>query len=128
MKKIAVIQDLAGLGKCSLTAAIPVISVMGVQAVPLPTAVLSNQTGYPSYFCDNYTEHMEQIMDEWEKRGFSPDGIYTGFLADEEQADKILVLDDGELAGVGTHKELMESCEVYREICLSQLSEQEVNR
>ena len=128
MKKIAVIQDLSGLGKCSLTAAIPVISVMGVQAVPLPTAVLSNQTGYPSYFCDNYTEHMEQIMDEWEKRGFSPDGIYTGFLADEEQADKILVLDDGELAGVGTHKELMESCEVYREICLSQLSEQEVNR
>ena len=74
MKKIAVIQDLSGLGKCSLTAAIPVISVMGVQAVPLPTAVLSNQTGYPSYYCDNYTEHMEQIMDEWEKRGFSPDG------------------------------------------------------
>ena len=52
MKKIAVIQDLSGLGKCSLTAAIPVISVMGVQAVPLPTAVLSNQTGYPSYYCD----------------------------------------------------------------------------
>ena len=45
-----------------------------------------------------------------------------------KQADKILVLDDGKLAGVGTHKELMESCEVYREICLSQLSEQEVNR
>lgn len=90
MKKIAVIQDLSGLGKCSLTAAIPVISVMGVQAVPLPTAVLSNQTGYPSCYCDDYTEHMEQIMTEWEKRKFSPDGIYTGFLADEEQADKIL--------------------------------------
>nr|WP_294664093.1 pyridoxamine kinase [uncultured Blautia sp.] len=90
MKKIAVIQDLSGLGKCSLTAAIPVISVMGVQAVPFPTAVLSNQTGYPSYYCDDYTEHMEQIMTEWEKRKFSPDGIYTGFLADEEQADKIL--------------------------------------
>lgn len=90
MKKIAVIQDLSGLGKCSLTAAIPVISVMGVQAVPLPTAVLSNQIGYPSYYCDDYTEHMEQIMTEWEKRKFSPDGIYTGFLADEEQADKIL--------------------------------------
>ncbi|MDO4340190.1 MAG: ABC transporter ATP-binding protein [Eubacteriales bacterium] len=45
-----------------------------------------------------------------------------------KQADKILVLDDGCLAGVGTHKELMQSCEVYREICLSQLSEQEVNR
>ncbi len=45
-----------------------------------------------------------------------------------KQADKILVLDDGALAGIGTHKELMESCQVYREICLSQLSEQEVNR
>lgn len=45
-----------------------------------------------------------------------------------KQADKILVLDDGELSGVGTHQELMKSCEVYREICLSQLSEQEVDR
>ncbi len=45
-----------------------------------------------------------------------------------KQADKILVLDDGCLAGVGTHQELLQACEVYREICLSQLSEQEVNR
>lgn len=45
-----------------------------------------------------------------------------------KQADKILVLDDGELKGMGTHQELLETCEVYREICLSQLSEQEVNR
>lgn len=90
MKKIAVINDLSGLGKCSLTAAIPVISVMGVQACPLPTAILSNQTGYASYFWDDYTEHMEAIMQEWKKRDFHPDGIYTGFLAKEEQVDKIL--------------------------------------
>nr|WP_294525361.1 pyridoxamine kinase [uncultured Blautia sp.] len=90
MKKIAVLNDLSGLGKCSLTAAIPVISAMGVQACPLPTAVLSNQTGYASYYCDDYTQHMDAIMDEWEKRDFHPDGIYTGFLAGEKQADKIL--------------------------------------
>ena len=59
MKKIAVINDLSGLGKCSLTAAIPVISVMGVQACPLPTAVLINQTGYESYFCEDFTDHMD---------------------------------------------------------------------
>lgn len=68
MKKIAVIHDLSGLGKCSLTAAIPVISAMGVQACPLPTAILSNQTGYGSYFWDDYTDRMELIMDEWKKR------------------------------------------------------------
>ena len=90
MKKIAVINDLSGLGKCSLTAAIPVISVMGLQACPLPTAVLSNQTGYDSYFCDDYTDRMETYMLEWKKRGFRPDGVYTGFLAREVQADKLL--------------------------------------
>ena len=41
-------------------------------------------------------------------------------------ADQIVVLDDGEMAGCGTHEELLKSCEVYREICLSQLSEEEV--
>ena len=61
MKKIAVINDLSGLGKCSLTAAIPVISVMGVQACPLPTAVLSNQTGYESYFCEDFTEDFSRM-------------------------------------------------------------------
>ncbi len=90
MKKIAVLNDLSGLGKCSLTAAIPVISVMGVQACPLPTAILSNQTGYDSYYCDDYTEHMDPIMEEWKKRNFSPDGIYTGFVAEARQIEKIL--------------------------------------
>ena len=61
MKKIAVLNDLSGMGKCSLTAAIPVISVMGIQACPLPTAVLSAQTGFPSYYCDDYTDRMDAI-------------------------------------------------------------------
>ena len=90
MKKIAVLNDLSGLGKCSLTAAIPVISVMGIQACPLPTAVLSCQTGFPSYFCDDYTDRMDKFMDEWKNLDFQPDGIYTGFLADAAQADKVV--------------------------------------
>ena len=88
MKKIAVLNDLSGMGKCSLTAAIPVISVMGIQACPLPTAVLSAQTGFSSYYCDDYTDRMDAIMEEWKKMDFYPDGIYTGFLADARQADK----------------------------------------
>ena len=49
MKKIAVINDLSGFGKCSLTAAIPVISAHGVQCCPLTTGIFSNQTGFDSY-------------------------------------------------------------------------------
>ena len=41
-------------------------------------------------------------------------------------ADQIVVLDDGAAVGIGTHEELFENCEVYREICLSQLSKEEV--
>lgn len=89
-KKIAVINDLSGFGKCSLTAAIPVISVMGVQPCPLPTAVLSAQTAYPSYYLDDFTEKMENIRREWEKLGAEFDGIYTGFAASEEQIGHIL--------------------------------------
>ena len=41
-------------------------------------------------------------------------------------ADQIIVLDDGNMAGIGTHKELMKNCEVYRQIAMSQLSEEEL--
>ena len=41
------------------------------------------------------------------------------------QADKIIVLDDGKQAGIGTHAELLENCDIYREICYSQLSKEE---
>ncbi|MCI8722349.1 MAG: pyridoxamine kinase [Ruminococcus sp.] len=88
-KKIAVINDLSGFGRCSLTAAIPTISVMGVQPCPLPTAVLSAQTGFPSYYCDDYTEKMEYFRQEWEKMGVQFDGIYTGFVASETQIRRI---------------------------------------
>src|SRR5699024_1382943 len=90
MKKIAILNDLSGLGKCSLAAAIPVISVMGVQACPLPTAILSAQTGFDSYYYDDYSAHISEIMGEWDKMGFRPDGIYTGFLAGETQAERVL--------------------------------------
>lgn len=52
--------------------------------------------------------------------------IVSQRAASIKQADRILVLDDGQLAGQGTHEELLQSCDVYREICLSQLSEKEV--
>lgn len=90
VKRVAVINDMSGLGKCSLTAAIPVISVMGVQACPVPTAVLTNQTGYDSYYCDDYTDKIDYYTSEWQKRELTLDGIYTGFLGSEAQVEKIL--------------------------------------
>lgn len=90
MKRIALINDLSGFGKCSLTAAIPVISVMGIQACPLPTAILSAQTGFRDYFCDDYTNRMDEFTRQWKKLGVSFDGIYSGYLAGHQQIEKVL--------------------------------------
>lgn len=94
VKKVAAIHDLSGLGKCSLTVAIPVLSVLGVQACPLPTAVLTGQTGFPSYYMDDYTDKIDYYTEEWSKAGIRFDGIYTGFLANEAQVDKIFAFID----------------------------------
>ncbi|WP_313235836.1 pyridoxamine kinase [Sporosarcina ureae] len=90
MKKVAIIQDLSSFGKCSLTAAIPVLSVMGVQACPLPTAVLSAQTEYPSYYCHDLTNVIPRYTEEWKKLNVTFDGIHTGYITGKEQIHQIL--------------------------------------
>lgn len=53
-KKIAVINDFCGFGRCSIAVSLPIISAMGIQCCPLPTAIFSNHTGYESFY---RTEH-----------------------------------------------------------------------
>ncbi len=89
MKRIALINDLSGFGKCSLTAAIPVISVMGMQACPLPTAILSAQTGFEDYYCDDFTDRMGLFTEQWKKMDVTFDGIYSGYLASSTQMEKV---------------------------------------
>lgn len=84
--RVAAIHDLSGLGRCSLTVALPVLSVMGSQCAPMPTAVLSSQTGGVSgyTFCD-MTDQMGPIADHWKAVDARFDAIYTGFLGSEAQ-------------------------------------------
>ena len=84
-KKIAVINDLSGFGRCSIAVALPLISHLGVQCCPLPTAIFSNHTGFPSFYFDDYTDSMAPYMTEWEKLGLEFEGILTGFLGSSQQ-------------------------------------------
>ena len=84
-KKAAVINDYSGFGRCSLAVALPILSVMGVQCCPLPTAIFSNHTGFPSYYWTDFTQHMEPYMAEWEKLDLRFNAIATGFLGSEPQ-------------------------------------------
>lgn len=90
MKRVALINDLSGFGKCSLTAAIPVISVMGIQACPVPTAILTAQTGFGEFFCDDFTDRMDYFTEQWKKMEVSFDGIYSGYLASPSQIEKVM--------------------------------------
>lgn len=89
-KKIAVINDMTGFGRCSLAVAIPIISKLRVQCCWVPTAVLSNHTGFPSYFMDDYTKHFAAYTAEWKKLGLEFNGISTGFLGSSEQVHLVM--------------------------------------
>lgn len=86
-KKIAMINDLSGYGRCSLTVAIPIISAMKMQCCPIPTSILSNHTGFPVYFFDDYTEKMPSYIEKWKELNLSFDGIVSGFLGSEAQIE-----------------------------------------
>ena len=84
--RVAAIHDLSGLGRCSLTVALPVLSVMGCQCAPMPTAVLSSQTGgVTGYTFLDMTDQMGPIADHWKAVDARFDAIYTGFLGSEQQ-------------------------------------------
>ena len=86
-KKIAVINDFCGFGRCSLTVSLPIISALKVQCCPVPTSVFSNHTAYDSFFYTDYTSNMDAYIEEWKKLGLTFDGILTGFLGSPEQTE-----------------------------------------
>lgn len=86
-KKIAVINDMSGYGRCSIAVSLPVISKLKVQCCPVPTAIFSNHTGYEQYFFDDYTEKMPEYIRNWKLLGLEFSGIYSGFLGSDAQID-----------------------------------------
>lgn len=89
MKKVAAINDLSGSSRCSLTVAMPVISAMGIQCCVLPTAILSNHTGYKSFYFEDFTDGMEQFATNWQKQNLKFDCIYSGFLGSDRQIETV---------------------------------------
>lgn len=86
--KVAAIHDMSGLGRCSLTVVLPVLSAMGAQCCPLPTALLSAHTAFPpsenAAFLD-LTGEMERSARHWAELNQRFDAVYSGFLGSERQ-------------------------------------------
>lgn len=86
-KKLAVFHDMSGYGRCSLTVALPVISALGVQGCPIPTAVLSNHLGFPVWFERDLTEDMPAYIQKWQELSLQFDGVLIGYLAGSRQME-----------------------------------------
>lgn len=87
-KRVAAIHDISGIGKCSLTAAIPVISSAGIETAVMPTAVLSTHTGdIKGFTYRDLTNDLVPFYEHWKSLGIEFDGIYSGFLGSTEQVD-----------------------------------------
>ena len=88
--RVAAIHDLSGFGRCSLTVAIPILSAMGVQCCPLPTAFLSTHTGgFEGYTFLDLTDEMEKAAHHWKTLDLKFQAVYSGFLGSEHQIEVV---------------------------------------
>lgn len=87
--RIAAIHDLSCFGRCSLTIALPVLSAMGCQCCPLPTALLSAHTGFPGNTFLDLAAEMGRIAEHWAAMDLQFDAIYSGFLGSADQVDTV---------------------------------------
>lgn len=84
--RVAAIHDMSGFGRCSLTVAMPILSVMGVQCCPVPTASLSTHTGgFQGFTFLDMTDEMPKIAAHWKSLGLEFQSVYSGFLGSERQ-------------------------------------------
>ena len=88
--RVAAVHDLSGFGRCSLTVAIPILSAMGVQCCPLPTAFLSTHTGdFEGYTFLDLTDEMEKAAAHWKSLDLKFQSVYSGFLGSEHQIEVV---------------------------------------
>ncbi|MDF7664032.1 pyridoxamine kinase [Bifidobacterium sp. ESL0763] len=87
--RVAAVHDMCGYGKCSLTAAIPILSACGCDVCPVPTALFSAHTKFPVYTFHDTTDILSGYLDAWRKIDVDLDGVYSGFLGSAEQVDII---------------------------------------
>ncbi|MCI1833817.1 MAG: pyridoxine kinase, partial [Bifidobacterium tibiigranuli] len=83
--RVAAVHDMCGYGKCSLTAAIPILSAAGCDVCPVPTALFSAHTKYKVFTFHDTTEILSGYLDAWKQEDVDLDGVYSGFLGSAEQ-------------------------------------------
>lgn len=87
--RAVLINDMSCLGRCSLTAAMPIISACGIESVPLPTGIFSAHTEFEGFVKEDLTDDIDKISNHWKSLGERFDCIYSGYLASCKQAESV---------------------------------------
>ena len=88
--RVVAINDLSGLGRVALMVAIPILSTMGIQVNPLPSALLSASTNFKRFKMLDLTDQMVAFIQHWKQENLVFDSIYTGFLGNERQIEIVI--------------------------------------
>lgn len=92
LPRLALIHAISGFGHSTMSVILPVVSVMGIQGCPLPTALFSNHTGFSNWYKLDFTEHMMPYLEAWNALQVTFDGIYSGYLGSGAQCEAVLEL------------------------------------
>lgn len=87
--RVAAVHDMCGYGKCSLTAAIPILSAAGCDVCPVPTGIFSAHTHYETFTFRDTTDMLPGYLDAWRAEGVEIDAVYSGFLGNAKQVEII---------------------------------------
>ena len=85
--RLAAIHDLSGFGRAALTVVTPILSTMGIQVCPVPTAIFSTHGMFPECQCIDLTDYLQGFLEHWRSIGMGFDAIYSGFLNSPHQID-----------------------------------------
>lgn len=87
---VAAVHDMSSVGRCALTVVVPALAAMGIQPIPLPTAVLSTHTGgYSGMASRDLTDYMDECVAHWKTLHLHLDAVYSGYLASVKQEETV---------------------------------------
>jgi len=90
-KHAVTINDISGIGRCSVTVACPIMSAAGIETSVLPTALLSSHTGgFVGYSFLDLTKEMQKIIKHWKSLELKFDSIYSGYLGSVTQINTVI--------------------------------------
>lgn len=89
-KRCFAINDISGVGRCSLSAMLPIVAMFDIECINIPTAVLSTSTQYSDFVMKDLSDYVGKYLNHYKNLGLNIDGCFVGFLGNYSVVDTLL--------------------------------------